>query len=366
MPFEKGSVSFRVYYVPRSLPDDAVESFAANAHPGFDSVLDSKVYGWVTGRHLLDRKIDEGSAIYGNHLRLQLLIAERKVPASLYKAEVQQEEEVRKAVRGLEFLSRRERKDIREDVKERMLPKMPPSIKGIPFVQLPDKNRFYAGALSDNQSDDFITHYNHAIKVPPKPFDPLAAALLRKKVDVRDWTTTSFSADVPNDQVDDEPGRDFLTWLWFFTEEKGGELEIEGVGRVGMLMMGPLVFTMEGGGAHETKLSKGNPVQSAEAKTSLLAGKKLSKAKLTMAIGREIWETGVSDDFVFRGMKLPDQEEKLDAVSLFMDRMRQIDTFVDVFYGCYDIFIEMRSDSQKWSTTVAEMRAWAKKRKGMR
>ena len=74
----------------RPLPKDAVEKFAAQALPPVEYLKDDPLFGWVTGRHLMDRDIDEESARWGGILRLALVKAEKKIPNSLLKAEVRE------------------------------------------------------------------------------------------------------------------------------------------------------------------------------------------------------------------------------------------------------------------------------------
>ena len=365
MGFERGTVSFRLFELPKSLPADALDLFREHAAPSIDHLADGKVTGWVTGRHLLDRNIDESTALHGGHYRLALLQAEKKIPATLLRAEIQQEELARRAVRGLEFLSRKERGEIREEITARLLPQMPPQLKATPYVQQPESLRFFAGALNDKACDEFGIYFQHTFGFSPVPLGPESAALARKRVDTRDWRPSSFSPEADDEFVDEAPGRDFLTWLWFVSETRDGHLELKDLGKFAILLEGPITFTMEGAGAHETTLRKGNPALSAEARTCLLAGKKISKAKFVFALGETMWQGAVSDDFVFRGFKLGDPEDQLDAVSLFMERMRQLDEFAEVFLAAYDRFVETRSDRDRWRKERGEIHHWVQSRKGV-
>src|SRR5438874_968595 len=92
MSFENASVSYRMYYVEKALPKDAVERFAKRAAPPLKSIGTEAVHGWVGGRHLLDVPITDENARYGGYLRLVLMKAERKVPMSLLRAECMLEE----------------------------------------------------------------------------------------------------------------------------------------------------------------------------------------------------------------------------------------------------------------------------------
>ena len=122
MPFESGSVSFRLFHVPHKMPDDVIDRFAARAAVPLDTVSNEPMYGWVTGRHLLARHITEETATYGGYLRLALQQAERKVPPALQRAEARMEELAQLAADHKEFLNRNEKSAIRKSVTERLLP----------------------------------------------------------------------------------------------------------------------------------------------------------------------------------------------------------------------------------------------------
>ena len=357
MSFESGSVSFRLFHLPQPVPENVVARFAKHALPPLDTLGEGKVTGWVTGRHLLDRHLTTDTAHYGGYLRLTQVTAERKIPTALFRAECKMEELAQLAATGQERLGAHTRSDIREQVTSRLLPQMPPQLKATPFVAETAGDRLWASALSDGQAEDFAMNFNQAAGINPIPLTPEAAAA-RRHVDVRQWDLACFSPEAEGEPVSDRVGHDFLTWFWFLAEARRGIVKLPELGEFGLLLEGPLTFVMEGGGAHEIVLRKGEPRVSSEAKAALLAGKKLKRAKLAFARGDEIWSCALDGDtFAFRSVKLP-QTEQLDAVSRFQDRMRMLELFGDVFFGIYDQFLAERNDVKQWTETVKEIRKW--------
>ena len=365
MSFESGSVSLRMFTLARPLPDDAVDHFNENSLPSLDSVRQDPVFGWVTGRHLLDRNINEESAYFGGALRLSLVKAERKIPTSLLKAEMKQEELVRIQAKELEYVSRKEKAEIREELVDRLLPQMPAQLKELCMVQDAETGVLYTDAVSEKQADEFIIHFRHATGVGAEPMTPASIALARKRVDVRDWYPTSFSPEVEAEQVSDDPGYDFLTWLWFQSEANDEFIDTP-QGKISLLIEGPLQFVMEGGGAHESVIRKGNPTVSTEAKASLLSGKKLTKAKISVVRGEDVWSGNFdAAEFVTRSMKLPEDPDKLDPVSRFQDRVIKIGEYRDMMFALYDQFVEVRSDKNTWKAALNDIHSWVKKRKAV-
>lgn len=366
MSFESGSVSFRLLYVPKPFPRNAVEKFADHAAPSIDTLSDGEINGWVSGRHLLDRKITDENAYYGGFLRLTLMKAVKKIPESLLRAECKMEELAQLSASGQDHLSQSARSEIRRSVESRLLPQMPPTLKGVPFVYDENAQLMYVGALSDSQLDAFQIYFTQTIGFGLIPVLPETASLKRSQANVKDWKPASFSPEVGDDELAETPGRDFLTWLWFVAESRGGMIKAGELGDFAVMIEGPLMFVMEGAGAHETTLRKGEPLLSAEAKTALLSGKKLRRAKITIARGDESWTFGFdADHFVFRGLKLP-EGEKLDAVSRFQSRLALLDTFQNAFLSLFDRFVAERRDGKVWKDAQADIHKWVSGRKTRR
>ncbi|MBU0676605.1 MAG: recombination-associated protein RdgC [Verrucomicrobia bacterium] len=365
MSFESGSVSLRTFVLPRQLPEDAIERFAARSAPSLEAASDTPSIGWVTGRHLLDTNITESTAHVGSYLRLTLRQTQRKVPSALMKAECQLEQLAALAAAGKQFLSSKEKAEIKRGVQDRLLPAMPPQISAVDTVFRPDETTVFTAALSVKQSDQLAALFLATMGYNMLPLTPETAASERKKVDVTDWRPVSFTPELPDQVMDCFAGRDFLTWLWFVSEARGGVIPLPDGKRLALLIEGPLVFVHEGNGAHETILKKGDPVSSAEAKTALMSGKKLKQAKMTLSTGEEqIWSAMVNaDEFTFRSLRLSDVDRLLDPVSQFEERMRLLDEFVGAFFGMYDLFVDQRKDPSLWKGIQADIFEWVKERR---
>jgi hypothetical protein len=101
---------------------------------------------------------------------------------------------------------------------------------------------------------------------------------------------------------------------------------------------------------------------SAEARTALLSGKKLKKAKLQFVRGEEVWAfTFDADEFVFRSLKLP-QTETFDRVGKFQERMVLLETFRQCYFHLFREFVKERDNSAQWKKTKEAMRQWVAER----
>ena len=362
MGFEKGSLSFRMFFASRDLGPADIDMFAAQALPPLNTLIEDEVHGWVAGRHLLDRNITEESAFLGGYLRLTLTQAKKTVPTSLLTAECAVEEMAAMEADAKQYLNQQARSEIRKQVKERLLPDMPPQLKGIDFVFDERSHILYASATSEKQLDAFVLSLMQTTGCSAQVADPEAIAAKVETVDVHNWTPASFSEDLEDGMVDGTAGREFLMWLWYCSEKRGGLATIPDVGEIAFMVEGPLTFVMEGKGAHEITLRKGEPMLSAEARTALLTGKKLKKAKVQFVRGEEVWAfTFDADEFIFRSLKLP-QTETYDRVGKFQERMVLLETFRQSFFHLFCEFVKERESFTQWSKTKDDMRQWVAER----
>ena len=354
MPFDRGTFSLSILKLAKDLPSDALERFDAMKAGRLDDVQDEIQVGWVSGRHLLERKVDEETAILGGHIYLNLRSAQRKVPGALLNAEAKMEELAYIRATGNIDVPRKVKKEIREDIMEKRLPQMVPSISGMPLVIDQTDNTIYLGATSVRQIDNFLAVFNDTLDIAPIQITA-EELMFEEKFDPRDYMGMSLA----DSETDDEytPGRDFLTWLWYFSEEKEGTLDVADYGKFAVALDGPLSFIADGKGALESVVRKGNPLKSAEAKAALNVGKKLKKAKLIICRESETWTAGFdADNFAFSSVGLPEGEE-MDYASRFAERINNLHIFKCVFKALFVKFLE-EIKSPEWNDKVAAIKQW--------
>ncbi|MDH3981646.1 MAG: recombination-associated protein RdgC [Kiritimatiellaceae bacterium] len=351
-----------MYFAARDLTVKDVEKFAANALPPLSTLAEEEVHGWVAGRHLLDRNVTEENAFLGGYLRLTLTQAKKAVPPSLLAAECAVEEMAMMEAEDKQYLNQQMRSEIKKQVKERLLPDMPPQLKGIDFVFDERSHMIYASATSEKQVDAFVLSLMQTTGCGATPGDPETIAIKTEGIDIHHWGPTSFSDEMEDGMVDGTAGREFLMWLWYSSEKCGGLADVPDVGEIAYMVEGPLTFVMEGKGAHEISLKNGQPMLSAELRTALISGKKLKKAKVQFVRGEEAWTfTFDADEFIFRSLKLP-QTETFDRVGKFQERMVLLETFRQSFFHLYTEFVKERNDSRQWKKTTGAMRQWVAER----
>ncbi len=349
MAFDRGPVSFTMCTLSKELPDDAVEKFAEKKGYSLDTVLDEPQVGWVSGRHLLDTQIDDATLYAGSYLHLFHRSAQRRVPPSLLKAEIRIEELVLMQAMNSQSISRKQKKEIKEDVIDRLLKNMPPTLRGIPCVIDTVNQILYLGAASKSQVDQFLLLFYESIGFEPAPLTPGAMVELLHNTKPDSLPIVKFSRNAPNSESGDNLiGRDFATWLWYFQEIENGTFEVDSLGEFSIMIDGPLVFAADGNGALEVVVKKGLPTISPEAKAALSVGEKIRQAKFTLVRNDEIWSfTLDADNFAFRSMTLPVIDAQLDLVSHFEERIRLLDIFRRAFLQLFNRYFTLITDSNK-------------------
>lgn len=360
MPFDQGSFTFRVCRLPQNLPEDALKAFQKKALKNVDDVGEEPLFGWVSGRNLLESTIDENTAMVGeNYLHLCLCQAQRKVPSSLLKAKVKMAELLKQAELQADRLPRNERKKIKEDVAKELLPHMPPSLGGVWFVIDRNEQLLYVTAASQKPLELFLGLFSQTIGFEPVPVTP--ASLAEELLDggsADDVPQLNFSPELGDEAAGGSLGQNFLTWLWFWLDQNGGVLPPSKLGEFSLMLDGPLTFVSENSSAQELVVRKGRPTVSPDSMIALVTGKKLKSAKLLMAREKQQWSfTLDADEFVFRSMKLP-EGESLDAVSYFDERMTLTYEFQKVFFELFRKFLSEVKDDARRKATEAKAKKW--------
>lgn len=359
MSFVKGSVNVTMFKLGK-LPEDYLSMFAAYAAGKLEELKDEPQLGWTSGRHLLETKIDETTAICGGHLYLNLRKAERKIPVVLMQTLCNREEQIYMQSNQAEFVPARVKREIRQNMIESHLMKMQPTISGIPFVIDLTTNILYAGTSSQGQLDDLVCCFLKTTGIEPIHYT-ISEMCADMGIQEADLPSVSFSETASSDLT---PARDFLSWLWYYNEKFGGRVSHDQFGDFDLLVEGPLSFAAadEARGSDEVAIKKGGcPMRSAETKAALIVGKKLKKAKLTIVRGEDIWTcTFDADKVAFSSLKLPEGQE-MESHTRFAERILNLDIFRQAIQAYFNMFVNTVRSS-KWTETEKNLQTWALER----
>ncbi len=378
MSFETGSVSLMICPLRNPMPEDYLELFAKHSAGKLDDVKDEPVLGWVSGRHLLESRIDEDTSKCGGFPYMNLRKTERKVPAQLLNAVCRRDELAYMQAHDCAFVPRKEKRAIKAEAVEALMPKMVPTISAVPFVVDIPAGVLYFGATSLAKFDVFVQEFTRALGMDAEPVpisvEELMETLLKKnETDLPPLTLTNLA----NGLDEPQPGRDFLTWLWYDAEVNGGRCSVGELGDFVVGLEGPLTLAYSPGkakdpelaGSGESVVKRGNPMASGEAKAALSSGKKLRKARVTFAregVDAEVdkWVfTFDADTFTFGSVKLPEGEE-MERESAFEERVANLHILHTVFNAYFKKFAAAVMNGKNIATEKA-MRQWVADRESL-
>lgn len=152
-------------------------------------------------------------------------------------------------------------------------------------------------------------------------------------------------------------GREFLTWLWFRSDESP-IFEMKDGRKLEMEMLGPIALEANYGDARVTSLKGESPATSPESSTALLQGKKLSRARMRFSREAVDWTftldgatMNVSGLMVPRPGQLPFEE----VLEIRLDFMLDLEAILAELYGS---FLQIRLDSGPWEKELKKIQEW--------
>jgi len=354
MPFELGTFCLTVFNFTEEFPNNFLELFTAKCAGKLDDVKDEPQMGWVSGRHLLERRIDEETSIVGSgYVYLHLRIAQRKIPSALLKAECKMEELAYCKATGNHDVPRKVKREIKSNIEKKRFPQMVPQLSGVPLVIDQSQKTLYLGTTSQKQIDLFVGYFFETtnIKLFQLSVDTL---FFENKKDIHSYHGMQLSKYLDEGIF---PCRDFLTWLWYHSEEEKGNVKLADYGVFATAVDGPLFFNAEGKGAFESVVRKGNPLRSAEAQVALKMGKKLKKSKIIFAKEKQVWSASFdADKLSFSSMNLPEGED-MEYTERFTERMETLYIFILLFKELFSIYLN-ETEKNTWKDKSKKISVW--------
>lgn len=159
-------------------------------------------------------------------------------------------------------------------------------------------------------------------------------------------------------------GREFLTWLWFRTEEYGGVFELPGLGPIGLAFDKLLEFREEEFSTQVTIRSDA-ATRTPEAQVAIQTGKHLVKARLVLGFGEENYEfTLDSETLDIQSLKVPKStgEDSMDRMFEDVERMNLVAQIVQDLFG---EFLKDRLAPEFEKNTASRIRGWIGDRLGL-
>lgn len=160
-------------------------------------------------------------------------------------------------------------------------------------------------------------------------------------------------------------GQEFLSWLWYKSEERGGTVFLPGTEDIQLVFEKYMILESGEGESLERLICKGLQTELQEARTGLLMGKKLEQARVYLARGDYEWRLTLGATlFEYRNVVLPRtvtaSEESDDPVAVeakTLERIGMSEELLRIIDLLFRHFLELRT-GQGWAEELAGLKRW--------
>ena len=163
-------------------------------------------------------------------------------------------------------------------------------------------------------------------------------------------------------------GQEFMTWLWFKSEERGGTVYLPGAGDIQVVFEKHMLLESGEGESHEKLICRGLQAELQEARTGLQVGKKLEQARIHLMRGDYEWNFTLTAAMLeFRNLKVPktmtpsEEESGPDAFEArVLERVAMIEEAEQTVLELFRLFLEIRIGPD-WEQELVRVRQWVHK-----
>lgn len=160
-------------------------------------------------------------------------------------------------------------------------------------------------------------------------------------------------------------GREFLTWLWFKSDQTGGRLDIPGKNMVEVLFLDRMTLDLSEVETPQTVTLKGEQSELREGLAALREGKKIEEARISVKASENDFTMMLKGTwFSFGSFRtpaiLPSSETAEDegVEGTFLEKIALIEEGMDVIDSLFAFFLKLRT-SDEWETTeLPAIRRW--------
>ncbi|HUN54694.1 MAG TPA: hypothetical protein VMU29_06005 [Smithella sp.] len=337
----KGSFTFARFHVEGQLPQAFLNfinsRIKANSFTDKFKSLEEKRLGWVSLTDVLDTDFENANYALGDYLIFSLRIDRKLISPKLMKIKYMEEERRFLAESGKNRMNKSMSAAIKDKVKLELLTKLDaiPSFYDICWAV--GKNTVYFSSLTDKVADDFVDLFKKTFSLNLRRFSPQENNLISTKSENADAAALI--------------GREFLTWLWFKSEERNGRIALPGKVEVELHFLKRIVLEAGEGEYSQGVVCHGIHAELKEGKEAIRQGKKVKEAGIKLMHDKNEWEfTFKSDSFHFQSLKMPAQdvqEAQEDPSGSLLERIYLIENAAKIMDGLYESFLQIRY-SPEW------------------
>jgi hypothetical protein len=163
-------------------------------------------------------------------------------------------------------------------------------------------------------------------------------------------------------------GQEFLTWLWWKSEERGGSISLPGQGDIRIIFEKHMLLEYGEGETNEKLICRGLQTELKEARTGMFIGKKLEQARIRMEQTQHEWNFTLAAGLMeFRNVRLPKTAEseedasnrREEAEGIILERIYLFEELIRIMNDLFRIFLQIRLGSE-WNVELLKIRNWVR------
>jgi len=165
-------------------------------------------------------------------------------------------------------------------------------------------------------------------------------------------------------------GQEFLTWLWYKSEERGGSVLLPNDGDITVVFEKHMLLESGEGESAEKLICTGLQTELQEARTGLQMGKKLEQARIVIGhMANEYSFTLAAAMMEFRNVRLPKTEgtekdpgaDPEEVEGMVLERIYLFEELVRLVNELFRLYLEVRL-GESWREELLKIRTWVEKR----
>ena len=370
----KGSLTFSRYRVKGELPAEFRPFFDRQikkyAFRDLTASAEEQAFGWTCLENPLDTAFEGGRYCAGDFFYFSLRLDRKSVPPALLRLKCLEEERKSLKDSGRTRLFREQAREIKERVFLHLLTKAHPVPSFFDVCWSVPGGWLLVGSHADRVfeifEDLFKITFNARLTAclpwDPEHLDRKTAAALTV------LGGGSFLEPARGSAEKTDPAllaREFMTWLWFKSEERDGTVSLPGQVDVRLTFEKRVVLESGEGEYSETVSCQGLHADLREGKAAIREGKKVREARLRLERDSDRWEfTLKADRFQFQSMKLPQtgglDEEGVENEGGILERIGLVETGLRTMDDLFAFFLKRRLSSQWAAEEIPRVKAWLK------
>lgn len=161
-------------------------------------------------------------------------------------------------------------------------------------------------------------------------------------------------------------GQEFLTWLWWKSEERGGSIALPDRGDIIVVFEKHMLLEYGEGESSEKLICSGLQTELQEARTGLLMGKKLEQARIQLIHAEHEWNFTLAAALMeFRNVRLPKtagtegdgSNNPEETEGMILERMYLFEELIRLVNELFCMYLKIRVGDE-WLDELHKIRQW--------